>query len=129
MLPGNIGNLNAAGFQVALWEIIADDNPRLVGLQSDLANGLVSKTASTNASIVTTAQAMLAQVDGNYGSDNFSFELFTSGKSLGQGRVAGYQDFLVVTKVPEPGMLGLLAGALGSLGLVSLGRRKAISAS
>ncbi|KAB2911434.1 MAG: PEP-CTERM sorting domain-containing protein [Dechloromonas sp.] len=124
LLPGSTGNLNAAGFQVALWEIIADDNLHAPGLQTSLANGLVRKVNGTSNDILQTAQAMLTRIDGIFGQESYSFELFTSGRSLGQGSSAGYQDFLVASRVPEPGMLGLMAGALGSLALVGWRRRR-----
>ena len=121
---GSTGNLNAAAFQLALWEIIADDNPNATGLQTSLANGLVSKVKNTNKDIVQTAQAMLGNINGSFGPTQYSFELFTSGTSMGQSGRAGYQDFLVAHRVPEPGTFGLLAGALGSLALTGWRRRK-----
>lgn len=134
LTTGSAGNLNAAAFQLALWEIITDDNPNAAGLQSSFSNGLVQKTGSTDMSIVRSATVMLGRIDGVYGSDSYIFDLYTSGKSLGQGRVSGYQDFLVAskqetfittTKVPEPGAFSLMLGALGGMGLLALRRRQA----
>jgi hypothetical protein len=129
LLTGSAGNLNAAGFQLALWEIIADDNPNAPGLQSSLANGLVSKVKDTNKDILQSAQSMLSRIDGVFGPENYSFELFTSGTSMGQAGRVGYQDFLVANRVPEPGMLGLMAGALGGLAMIGWRRRRTLSAS
>jgi hypothetical protein len=129
LLTGSAGNLNAAGFQLALWEIIADDNPNAPDLQFNLNNGLVSKVKDTNKDILQSAKSMLERIDGIFGPENYSFELFTSGKSMGQAGSVGYQDFLVANRVPEPGMLGLMAGALGGLALTGWRRRKTSSAS
>lgn len=129
LLPGSAGNLNAAGFQLALWEIIADDNVNVPGLQSSLSGGLVRSVSGTRSDILQNAQAMLTRIDGSYGTENYRFEFFTSGTSMGQAGRAGYQDFLVANRVPEPGMLGLMAGALGSLALVGWRRRRTLNAS
>lgn len=124
LLTGSQGNLNAAAFQLALWEIIADDNPAMNGLQFNLDSGLVRKVSTTNASLVTATTALLNRMDGVYGSENYAFNLYVSGKSLGQGPTGGYQDFLVVNKIPEPGAFSLMLGALGGMGLLALRRRQ-----
>ena len=129
LLTSSAGNLNAAGFQLALWEIIADDNPNMDGLQSSLGSGLVRSVSSTRSDILQSAQTMLDHIDGVFGPDSYSFELFTSGSSMGQAGRVGYQDFLVANRVPEPGMLGLMAGALGGLVLTGWRRRQTLSAS
>jgi hypothetical protein len=96
-------NLNAAGFQLALWELIADSS-------QNLSAGLVKKTGSTNASIVSTAQDMLDALGGPAGSDSFIYTLYTS---------ASKQDYLFATlkdnQVPEPHSIVLMALALGLL--------------
>lgn len=98
-------NLNAAGFQLALWELIADSS-------KNLAAGLVKKTSSTNASIVSTAQSMLDALSGPAGPDSFIFTLYTS---------ASKQDYMVATlnqnQVPEPHSLVLMGLALALLAL------------
>lgn len=129
LLPGRTGNLNAAGFQLALWEIIADDDIHAPGLQSSLANGLVRKVNGTNTQILQSAQSMLSRIDGSFGPENYRFEFYTSGRSAGMAGRAGYQDFLVANRVPEPGMVGLLTVALGSLALTGWRRRRRVSAS
>lgn len=129
LLTGSAGKLNAAGFQLALWEIIADDNPNMDGLQSSLGSGLVRSVRSTRSDILLNAQSMLDRIDGVFGQESYGFELFTSGTSMGQAGRVGYQDFLVANRVPEPGMLGLMAGALGGLALTGWRRRKKSSVS
>lgn len=128
LLGGSAGKLNAAGFQLALWEIIADDNPNMSGLQSSLSSGLVRSVSGTRSDIRQSAQSMLDRIDGVFGPESYGFELFTSGTSMGQSGRAGYQDFLVAHRVPEPGSFGLLAGALGSLALIGRHRRKTAGA-
>lgn len=135
LLPGSQGNLNAAAFQLALWEIVADDNPTLAGLQSNLNNGLVHKVPGTTGSLIGATNALLNHIDGVFGSENYTFDLYVSGRSAGQVGTAGFQDFLVANRVPEPGlarlnqvpepgMLGLTLTALGGLGLLGLRRRQ-----
>ncbi|HWU85613.1 MAG TPA: hypothetical protein VN028_09755, partial [Rhodocyclaceae bacterium] len=104
-------NLNAAGFQLALWEVIADST-------QNLAAGNVATTAGTNAAIKSSAQAMLDALAGPAGSQQFVFTLYTS---------ASNQDFLVATltanQVPEPQAWLLCAGALAAMLLVRRQRR------
>lgn len=115
------GNLNAAAFQLALWEIIADDNPNAAGLQANLNKGLVHVVqGSTNASLINATHALLDKIDGVYGTENYSFDLYTSGRSNGQSGAAGYQDFLVANRVPEPAILSLFISALSVLSGLSL---------
>jgi hypothetical protein len=123
LLSGSAGRLNAAGFQLALWEIIADDDPNMEGLQSSLGSGWVRSVSSTRSDILLSAQSMLKRIDGTFGPESYSFELFTSGTSMGQAGRSGYQDFLVANRVPEPGTLGLIAAALGGLALSGQRRR------
>jgi hypothetical protein len=119
-LKNNNGGANAAAaFQLALWEIIADGDLHLDG------TGLVRSNKDTTQNLVAEANAMLNQIDGHYGKDNYDFTFYTSGKSAGVGNTAGFQDYLVANKIPEPGMMLLMATALSAAGLVSLRRRKA----
>src|SRR5690606_3628323 len=96
-------NLNAAGFQLALWELIADSS-------RNLAAGLVRKTGSTNVSIVNSAQSMLDSLSVPTGSDIFIFTLYTS---------ASKQDYMVATlkqnQVPEPHSVAMTGLALALL--------------
>lgn len=103
-------NVNAAGFQLALWELIADSS-------KDLAAGLVRTTGSTHAGMKNMAQSMLDALGGAAGSDSFIYTIYTSSSK---------QDYLVVTlnqnQVPEPQGIALMALALGLMGW-SLRRR------
>jgi hypothetical protein len=96
----------------------------------------VHTTKDTTQNIVSLANNLLKNIDGSFGKDLYDFTFYTSGKSAGQGAVAGYQDYLVATlaappvltaaptsnPVPEPGTGLLFAAALGGLGL--FGRRR-----
>ncbi len=99
------GNLNAAGFQLALWEIVGDNKV--------LGTGVVHTDTNTNASIVSTAQSMLNALGGVAGHDQFSYKILTSSTN---------QDYLVVTQIPEPESYALVVLALAALGFAS--RRK-----
>ena len=117
------GNLNAAAFQLALWEIITDSN-------RDLATGGVRTLAATNPQIVRAAEALLDQLgDGSNSNDNYAFTLYTSGKSMGLGRAAGFQDYLVVQRISEPTSGALLLAALAIGTGFGLGRRRPAIAS
>jgi hypothetical protein len=114
------GKNAAAGFQLALWELIADGDFVLDGSGLVATNG-----AKTNQTIVDIANDMLNQLDGILGGDNYIFTFYISGQSNGQGSSKGFQEYLVVQKapaVPEPGSLLLLVTALG--GGLLLGRRR-----
>lgn len=126
LLSTSQGDLNAAAFQLALWEIIADDNPALAGLQANLNSGLVRVVGGTNASLVAATNALLSRIDGVYGADNYVFDYYASGRSAGQAGTAGYQDFLVAHQVPEPGVISLVISALSVLSGIALfgGRRR-----
>lgn len=131
LLPSNLGgNLNAAAFQLALWEIIADDNPAIAGLQANLNNGLVHVVQGTNANLIAATNVLLSHIDGVYGNENYAFTFYTNGRSAGQAGQAGYQDFLVANRVPEPGTISLVVSALSALsGLSVLGLRRQSSQS
>jgi hypothetical protein len=96
------GNLNAAAFQLALWELIADST-------SNLAAGAVKTNGSTNASVKSAAQTMLDALAGPAGTDQFSYRIYTS---------STHQDYLIVTAVPEPAVFALMALALGLMGFM-----------
>ena len=101
-------NLNAAAFQLALWEIANDDG--------NLATGLVHTTGTTTPAVVTAAQSLLTYVGSNTsGPAQYTFKLYTS---------ADRQDYLVAIPVPEPETYAMLLAGLGLLGVIAR-RRKA----
>jgi hypothetical protein len=110
---GSVTNdTNAAAFQVALWELSYGDRDR------NLATGSFQLTSG--GSVFTTAQNWLNALNNQGPMANNLLVLVNN-------QVRGYTDRqdLLTTRVPEPGMLTLLA--LG-LGLVAIGRRKPLKA-
>jgi hypothetical protein len=109
----------AAAFQVALWEILYETAPTY-----SLTSGAFRETASDNG-IRLMAQNWLSNLGTVSNVNVFKLE------SLGyynnrQQWVAGHQDFLVTTPVPEPSTYALMAAGLLSIGFVV--RRRSRSA-
>ena len=100
------GRLSASAFQLALWEIIGDS-------QIDLTSGAVRKVSATNLGIVSAAQSLLDHLGDGSNGDNYAFDIFSSGKAMNIGK-SGYQDYLVVHRIPEPATFALLLVALGA---------------
>ena len=110
LIPSAAGRLSAAGFQLALWEIIGDS-------QVDLASGAVRKVNGTNADVVGAAQSLLDDLGNGSSGDNYAFNIFSSGKAMGLGN-SGFQDYLVVNRIPEPASGALILAAMGAMGIV-----------
>ena len=104
-LSGPNANLNAASFQLALWEV-ANDN-------RDLSTGQVKNTASTQLSIVAGAQTLLDGVNAASSTQHYRYDLYTSSLN---------QDFLVASPIPEPATYAMMLAGLGLFGFAA--RRK-----
>jgi hypothetical protein len=108
-------SVEAAAFQVALWEIEYETSGTY-----DLLHGSFKETAS-NSGVRTLAQGWLS----NLGTvSHFNVQVLQSlGHYDAHHRwVAGHQDFLVASAVPEPTTWALTAGGL--LGVLFVARRR-----
>jgi len=97
-------DVHAAGFQLALWELVGDST-------KNLTKGNVRAVSGTRSDVKSMAQSMLDGLQrSNWGTDTYTFTPYTSDKR---------QDFLVATlqgnQVPEPQSIALMALALGLL--------------
>lgn len=110
---GSVSNANkAAGFQLALWEVFNDD--------MDLSTGIVKKTGSTNAAVLSEAQSLINNLVSNtWGSPSIAYQLSTYTSQ-------NFQDFITVTPVPEPESTALILAGLGLLGF-GVRRNKQVS--
>lgn len=101
-----------AALQIAVWEIVNETARTASSPQLDLSSGNFTITAG-GTSTIALAQGWL---NGLASANNWY--------QVSAYENATYQDYLVLNKVPEPGSLALVLGALGSMGLVAR-RRKA----
>jgi hypothetical protein len=100
--------INAAAFQFALWELVADTG-------KNLSAGIVAMAADP---AVTLGQSMLAGV-GASTTDHYTLTQWTSARS---------QDLLqasAVTAVPEPSTYAMLFAGLGAIGFMVRRRNQA----
>nr|WP_315208325.1 PEP-CTERM sorting domain-containing protein [uncultured Albidiferax sp.] len=101
-----------AALQIAVWEIVNETARTASRLQLNLSSGNF-KITSAGTGTVALAQGWL---NGLATANNWY--------QVSAYENASYQDYLVLNKVPEPGSLALVLGALGGMGLVAR-RRKA----
>lgn len=134
----NAGALQSAAMQLAVWEILYDDNANFGDLSAGafgLGAGEFYSTSTGGARAI--AENMLFGLDTYASTTSFSFATFNNG-----GSKLGKQDFLTASinagdscgignvtpecggEVPEPGTFGLMAAAFGAL-LVTRRRKTA----
>nr|WP_315246497.1 PEP-CTERM sorting domain-containing protein [uncultured Albidiferax sp.] len=101
-----------AALQIAVWEIVNETARSASNLQLNLSSGNFKITAAATGTVAL-AQGWLN-----------SLPTANNWYQVSAYESASYQDYLVLNKVPEPGSLALVLGALGSMGLVAR-RRKA----
>jgi hypothetical protein len=106
-----MGSTQAAGFQLALWEVFNDDGR--------LDQGAVRVTGTTNNAVRQSAQTLLDSLASWTGNGtNYELTFYQN---------ATHQDYLAVTgplsPTPEPESYALLLAGLGLIGLVA--RRRA----
>ncbi|MEO5793900.1 MAG: PEP-CTERM sorting domain-containing protein [Rhodoferax sp.] len=108
----NITAQETGALQMAVWEIVNETAKSQGAYKFDLSSGSF-QASSTGKGTTALAQSWL---DGLGTANNWY--------QVSAYENATYQDYLALNKVPEPGSLSLVLGALGSLGLVAR-RRKA----
>lgn len=101
-----------AALQIAVWEIVNETARTASSLNLNLSSGNFKITAAATGTVAL-AQGWL---NGLASANNWY--------QVSAYENASYQDYLVLNKVPEPGSLALVLGALGGMGLVAR-RRKA----
>ncbi|OAN84293.1 hypothetical protein A8B78_07445 [Jannaschia sp. EhC01] len=106
--------IQSAAFQLAIWEIVFEGATAEGDL--DVTNGSFAATAANN-TVLTTANAFLADLSGKGGLTNFTFLLSENGG----------QDQLTTSGNPSLPPVPLPAGGLlllGGLGALAIARRK-----
>ena len=96
----------AAGFQLALWNALYDDD-------SDVSTGAFRATAQSG--VVSLANGFLGEAAGFDGDRQYRLAFLESDDSNG----AKYQNLVTVAPVPLPAAGGLLLVALGGIGLAA----------
>jgi len=112
-------NTQAAGFQLALWEIVDEDRSGL-----SLNNGTLRYAGGSNAAR-DAANRFLAQLDGPV-TQQYELSFFESGKSKAGKQLS--QNLVSVAPIPLPAAVWLLGGGLVLMAGVARRRRKAEAA-
>lgn len=105
----------SVAFQLAVWEALYDAPTH------DVSSGNFYVQSGGNANQLALANAWLAQAEG-LGSSQFNVARLASVDAVGAND--GHQDFIVVSRVPEPASTALLFAGFAGLGL-SMRRRSA----
>jgi len=108
--PAVVNDKNAAAFQLALWETIADSSVNLYGGNVKGYSG----AGGTTAGLLTDTQNLLSNASAYSGPNRYHFTLYKSDAK---------QDFLVATPVPEPETYAMLLAGIGLMGAVVRRRR------
>jgi hypothetical protein len=103
-----------AALQIAVWEIVNETARTASSLKLDLSSGNFKITAAATGTVALAQGWLNGLATANNWYQVSAYENAT------------YQDYLVLNKVPEPGSLALVLGALGSMGLVA--RRRKVKA-
>jgi hypothetical protein len=121
VFDANFGDLDAtngveaAGFQLALWDAVYDGDWDVQGV-----GGVFSASASDD--VIAKANFYLVAARDYNGGQAFAMTFLESSPALGQTK---YQNLVTVSPVPIPAAGGMLLLALGGLGLAARRRRKA----
>jgi hypothetical protein len=119
VFDANFGDLNAtngvqaAGFQLALWDAVYDGN-------WDIGTGVFRASASPD--VVAKANFYLGAARDYDGGQAFAMTFLESNPGANPTK---YQNLVTVSPVPIPAAGGMLLLALGGLGLAARRRRKA----
>jgi hypothetical protein len=99
-------DLDAAAFQLALWEVANDDG--------DLTTGAVRKTEATNLSLVARTRTFLKNYANEDATSQYAFTFYKS---------TGNQDFISVSAVPETETFAMMLAGLGLMGAIARRRK------
>jgi hypothetical protein len=107
--------VEAAGFQLALWDAVYDDDWDVQGV-----GGVFSASAS-NPDVISAANSYLEAARDYEEGQAFAMTFLESNPGANQTK---YQNLVTVSPVPIPAAGGMLLLALGGLGLAARRRRK-----
>jgi len=108
---------NSAAFQLAVWEIVSEQE----GSPYNLGSGNLQVTSGSTG--YATAQTWLAQLNSTPSVSQFDANVWSVTSNTGPFG-AGAQDVGVFTPVPEPGTYAMMLAGLGLLGFAARRRQK-----
>ena len=112
-------NVQSAGFQLALWEIVYEGDPNLTLNSGDL------RWVGGNSDARTAANTFLNNLDGPE-TEEWVLTFFESGKDKYGNQIS--QNLVKVAPIPLPAAVWMLGGGIVLMGAVARRRRKAESA-